>query len=128
VCKINRINFNSLLGEIKVDTTVFPRLLTADLIIKYARSMNDSLGSNVENLYRLEDGKAEALEFYVKEASGITDTPIAKLKLKKDINICSITRGSQVIFPTGNDVIRVGDYVVLVMKHLGMKDIKDILL
>lgn len=128
VCKINRINFNSLLGEIKVDTTVFPRLLTADLIIKYARSMNDSLGSNVENLYRLEDGKAEALEFFVKEASGVTDTPLAKLKMKKDINICSITRGSQVIFPTGNDVIKVGDYVVVVMKHLGMKDIKDILL
>ena len=90
--------------------------------------MSADPSDDVESLYKLEDGKAEAMEFYVKEASGITDTPIAKLKLKKDINICSITRGSQVIFPTGNDVIRVGDYVVLVMKHLGMKDIKDILL
>ncbi len=129
VSKINRINFNSLLGDIQVDTTVFPRLLTADLIVKYVRSMNNSLGSNVENLYRLEDGKAEALEFYIKEPSGVTDIPLIQLssKLKKDINICSITRGSQIIFPTGQDAIRVGDYVVVVMKHQGMTDIKDIL-
>ncbi|MBR1860859.1 MAG: Trk system potassium transporter TrkA [Lachnospiraceae bacterium] len=129
VSKINRINFNSLLGDIKLDTTIFPRLLTANLILRYARSMNDSLGSNVENLYRLEDGKAEALEFYVKEPSGVTDTPLMQLssKLKKDINICSITRGNQIIFPTGQDEIKVGDYVVIVMKHCGMTDIKDIL-
>ena len=129
ICKINRINFNSLLGDIKVDTTIFPRLLTANLILRYARSMDYSLGSNVENLYRLEDGKAEALEFYIKESSGVTDIPIAQLssKLKDGINICSITRGSQVIFPTGQDEIKVGDYVVLVMKHQGMTDIKDIL-
>ena len=127
VSKINRINFNSLLSDIKVDTTIFPRLLTADQILKYARSMNDSLGSNVENLYRLEDGKAEALEFYVKESSDATDTPIAKLKLKKDINICSITRADKIIFPTGSDEIKVGDYVVVVVKHQGMDDISDIL-
>lgn len=127
VSKINRINFNSVLNELKVDTTTFPRLLTADVILKYARSMNASLESNVENLYRLEDGKAEALEFYVKEESAVTNCPISKLKLKPDINICSITRGSQVIFPTGQDEIHAGDYVVVVMKHQGMNDIKDIL-
>ncbi len=129
ISKINRINFNSLLDDIEVDTTIFPRLLTADLILSYARSMNASLGSNVENLYKLEDGKAEALEFYIKDAPGVTDIPIAQLspRLKEGINICSITRGSQIIFPTGQDMIKKGDYVVLVMKHFGMTDIQDIL-
>lgn len=126
VSKINRINFNSVLGDLKVDTTTFPRLLTADLIIKYVRSL-DTSSSNMENLYRLEDGKAEALEFYISEAGPITGTPIAQLKLKKDINICSITRGDQIIFPTGQDEIKVGDYVVVVMKHQGMNDINEIL-
>lgn len=49
--------------DIKLDTISYPRLVTADMIIKYARSMNESLNSNVENLYKLEDGHAEALEF-----------------------------------------------------------------
>jgi trk system potassium uptake protein TrkA len=127
VSKINRINFNSLLNEMKVDTTIFPRLLTADIILKYVRSMNASLGSNVENLYRLEDGRAEALEFLVNEASGVTNTPIAQLKLKKDINVCSILRGDNLIFPTGSDEIKIGDRVVIVVKHQGMNDISDIL-
>lgn len=33
--------------------------------------MNESLNSNVENLYKLEDGHAEALEFYIKEDSAV---------------------------------------------------------
>lgn len=48
VTKINRINFSGVLSDIKLDTISYPRLVTADMIIKYARSMNESLNSNVE--------------------------------------------------------------------------------
>ena len=127
VTKINRVNFNNVLGDIKLDSTTFPRLLTADVIIKYARSMNESLDSNVENLYKLEEGRAEALEFYIKETSEVTGVPLLKMRLKKDLLICSITRGNQVIIPSGQDELRVGDYVVVVTTHSRMGDIKDIL-
>lgn len=127
VTKINRVNFNNVLGDIKLDSTTFPRLLTADVIIKYARSMNESLDSNVENLYTLEEGRAEALEFYIKEVSEVTGVPLLKMRLKKDLLICSITRGNQVIIPSGQDELRVGDYVVVVTTHSRMGDIKDIL-
>ncbi len=127
VTKINRVNFNSVLSDIKLDSATFPRLLTADVIIKYARSMNASLNSNVENLYKLEDGRAEALEFYIKESSAVTDVPLVKMRLKKNLLICSITRGSQVIIPSGQDELKVGDYVVVVLTHSRLNDIKDIL-
>ncbi len=127
VTKINRVNFNSVLGEIKLDSTTFPRLLTADVIIKYARSMNESLNSNVENLYKLEEGRAEALEFYIKEPSAVTGIPLFKMRLKKELLICSITRGSQVILPGGQDELKVGDSVVVVTTHHRLGDIKDIL-
>ncbi len=127
VTKINRINFNSVMGDIKLDTTIFPRLLTADIIVKYARSMNESLGSNVENLYRLEDGKAEALEFLIKEESEVTGIPIAQLKLKSNVTICCINRRGTIILPTGADTLQIGDSVIVVMTHLGMTDIQDII-
>ena len=127
VTKINRVNFNNVLGDIKLDSTTFPRLLTADVIIKYARSMNASLDSNVENLYKLEEGRAEALEFYIKEPSEVTGVPLLKMRLKKDLLVCSITRGNQVITPGGQDELQVGDYVVVVTTHSRMGDIKDIL-
>lgn len=127
VTKINRVNFNSVLGDIKLDSTVFPRLLTADVIIKYARSMNESLNSNVENLYKLEEGRAEALEFYIKEPSAVTGVPLVKMKLKKNLLLCSITRGSRIIIPGGQDELAVGDFVVVVTTHTRLNDIKDIL-
>lgn len=127
VTKIDRVNFNSVLGDIRLDSTVFPRLLTADMIIKYARSMNESLNSNVENLYKLEDGRAEALEFYIKEPSAVTGIPLVKMKLKKNLLLCSIARGSQVIIPRGQDELMVGDFVVVVTTHTRLNDIKDIL-
>ncbi|MBR6381249.1 MAG: Trk system potassium transporter TrkA [Lachnospiraceae bacterium] len=127
VTKINRINFNSVLEDMQVDTTVFPRLLTADTIVRYARSMNESLGSNVENLYRIEDGKAEALEFYIKEPSAVTGTPIAQLNLRKDLTICSINRRGRIILPGGSDELKVGDHVVVVVKDDTLTEIDHIL-
>jgi trk system potassium uptake protein TrkA len=127
VTKINRVNFNTVLGDMDLDSVTYPRLLTADVIIKYARSMNESLNSNVENLYKLEDGRAEALEFYVKEPSTVTDTPLEKLNFKKNLLICSITRNNQPIIPGGRDEIKVGDYVVVVTTHSRLNDIRDIL-
>lgn len=127
VTKINRVNFSTVLEDIQLDSITFPRLLTADMIIKYARSMNESLNSNVENLYKLEDGRAEALEFFIKEPSGVTGTPLAKMRLKKNLLICSITRNSQIILPGGQDELMVGDSVVVITTQSRLNDIKDIL-
>ncbi len=127
VTKINRINYKRVLGDIKLDSITFPRLLTADMMIKYVRSMNASLGSNVENLYKLEDGRAEALEFFIKEASEVTGIPLLKMRLKKNLLVCSITRGGQSIIPSGQDELMVGDSVVVVTTHSHLNDIRDIL-
>lgn len=127
VTKINRINFSGVLSDIKLDTISYPRLLTADVIIKYVRSMNESLNSNVENLYKLEDGRAEALEFYIKEPSEVTGIPLGKLRIRKNILVCCINRGGQVIIPGGQDELHVGDSVIVVLTHSRLNDIKDIL-
>lgn len=127
VTKVNRINFKSVLEDLNLDSITYPRLLTADYITKYVRSMNESLDSNVETLYKLEDGKAEALEFYIKEDSEVTGIPLAKLRIKKNILVCCISRGNQVIIPGGQDELRSGDSVVLVLTDARLHDIKDIL-
>ncbi len=127
VTKINRINFNSVLTDLELDSITFPRLTTADNIIKYARSMNESLNSNVENLYKLEDGRAEALEFYIKEPSEVTDVPLGKLHIRKNILVCCINRRGQIIIPGGQDSIQVGDSVIVVLTHSRLNDIKEIL-
>ncbi len=128
VTKINRISFNSVLDDLQLDSITYPRLLTADSITKYARSMNESLHSNVENLYKLQDGKVEALEFYIKEDNPlITNIPLLKLPIKKNILICCINRNNNIIIPGGQDVLLPGDSVVVVLTEERLNDITDIL-
>ncbi len=129
VTKVNRIVFNNVLGDLNLDSITYPRLLTADSIIKYARSMNASLHSNVENLYKLQDGKVEALEFYIKEENPrITNIPLVSLPIKKNILICCISRKDTIIIPSGNDVLLPGDSVVVVLTDERLNDITDILM
>ena len=85
------------------------------------------MDSNIETLYTLNAGKAEALEFTVKEASGLVDVPLADLKLKKNVMIASIIRRGQVETPGGQSRIQIGDNVVVVTTERGFVDIKDIL-
>lgn len=129
VTKINRITFNTVLEDLKLDSITYPRLLTAESIIKYARSMNASLHSNVENLYKLHEGRTEALEFYIKENNNrITEIPLVDMPIKKNILICSIFRNGNVIIPGGRDVLKVGDSVVVVLTDERIHDITDILM
>ena len=115
------------MNKLNLDSITYPRLLTADTIITYARAMNASLNSNVENLYKLEDGRAEALEFYIKEESPVTGVPLSRLNIKKNILVCCINRHNQAIIPGGQDQIQVGDSVILVLTNSRLHDIKDIL-
>ena len=127
VTKINRIDYENVINRLELDTTVCPRVITADTILQYVRSMENSKGSNMETLYNIIPGKVEAASFIVRENSPVTGKPLSKLRFKKDVLIASITRGDEVIVPRGQDVIQTGDNVVVVSKQLALYDIADVL-
>lgn len=127
ITKINSIDYDSILAQLDLDTTVCPKNVTADRILRYVRARNNARGSNVETLYNIIQQKVEACEFIVGKDSPITGKPLAELKLKKDVLIASITRGNEVIIPRGQDVIRGGDAVVVVTKQIGLQDVSDVL-
>ena len=60
VTKINRTSFNSVINKLDLGSIIYPRVITADYILKYVRSTSNSIDSNVEKLYKLAGGKAEA--------------------------------------------------------------------
>ena len=97
------------------------------MILRYVRSVEGSMGNNVETLYNIIRGKVEAAEFIINGSSEITNTPLAELKFKENVLIASIIRNNKVIIPRGQDTIRSGDNVIVVSKHLALRDITDIL-
>ena len=129
VTKVNRFSFLNVISHLDLGSVVFPRLITSEAIIAYARAKRAaSLNSNIETLYHLYENRAEAIEFRVDFASEVTGKPISQLPIKDDIMITFISRGGRIIFPTGNDTIEVGDTVLIVTTHSGFNSISDILL
>lgn len=127
ITKINRIAFDEVIRELDLDTVIHPKDITSEHIIRYVRSMKNSLGSNVETLHKIINNKVEALEFIIRNKSKVTDIPLQKLRIQKGILIASISRNGQVIIPRGNDSLQVGDSVIVTTLHSGLEDIDDIL-
>ena len=100
--------------------------VTAEYIVRYVRAMKNTIGSNVETLYRLVNNRVEALEFVIRQSSPILDIPLEKLSLKKNLLIASIYRDGVLIMPNGQDVMSIGDKVIVVTTNQGLDDISDI--
>lgn len=114
VTKINRTEYNNVYENKGIDSIVSPKLLTTNEIIRYVRAMDDTTGGSVVTLYRIVDGKAEALEFSIKNDAPYNNISLHKLRLKPNILIASIIRARKVIIPSGNDEIHKGDTVIIV--------------
>ncbi len=127
VTKINRIEFDDIIQKLDLDTIINPKSTTAEYIVRFVRAMKNSMGSNVETLYTLIKGEVEAAEFYVKTASKIVGVPLQQLNFKDNVLIACISRNGKLFIPRGHDVIKVGDSVVVVSRHLGLHDICDII-
>ena len=127
VTKINRIGFESVIKKMNLGSIINPKLITADSIVSYVRAMQNSMGSNVETVYKIVAGKAEALEFRVGMEPKIVGIPLQKLTLKAGLLVACINRNGKIITPNGQDTIERGDTVVIVTTQTGLNDLKDIL-
>jgi len=127
ITKINRIAFKEAINRLDLGSVVYPRYITAEAIIAYVRAKSNSRGDNIETLYHIFDSRAEAIEFRVTDASGVTGVPLMQLSMKKDLIISFISRGGKILIPSGQDTIEVGDTVMVVTTHTGFNDISDIL-
>ncbi len=127
ITKVNRIEYGDVVQRLDIGTTIHPKNITAEYIDRFVRAKRNSLGSNIETLHMILDGKAEALEFRIQENSPVVNTELVNLKLKDNILIACINRGGRVKIPRGKDVILPGDTVIVITTESGYKDIADIL-
>lgn len=127
ITKINRVDFEAVVHRLNLGSVIYPKLITADTIIRYVRAMQNSMGSNVETLYKIAGNKAEAMEFSVGKDSAVVGVPLEKLSFKSNLLIACINRKGKIIIPGGKDTIEVGDTVVVVTTHSGLNDLKDTL-
>lgn len=127
VTKVSRDSFTEIFNQLNLDTVVFPSRIVSDRVLQYVRSLQYTMGSNIETFKKLGGGKAEAFSLIIKEKSKITGVELMNMKLKKNVLICSISRKGKNIIPSGTDTIEVGDRIVIVHANSSIINIEDIL-
>lgn len=127
VTKVKHISFNEVIDELDLDTVIYPQYITAECIIQYVRSKQNIRGNNIESLYKIVEGKAEAVEFKIEKEGPAVGVPLEQLSLKRNILIGCIHRDGKVIIPKGKDCILPGDSVVVVTTNSRLMNISDIL-
>ena len=127
ITKINRAELAAMAGKLGLDSIVSPRRTVADVLVGYARALENSQGSAVETLYKLMDGKVEALEFIVRDDFRYVNTPLKDLPFKKNVLIGGILRGRRAIMPGGDEVLQPGDKVVVLAAAQRLRDLIDVI-
>lgn len=127
ITRVHRSSYEDIVNELPVGNKISTKEITADYITRYVRSMQNSMGSEVEALYRIFDGRVEALELSVGEDFSAAGIELKNMKLIDNTLICSINRHGKIIRPGGRDTLEIGDSAVVVTTHKNINGINDII-
>lgn len=126
VTKINRISLRSISDSVGLENIVSPKTTTADLILQYVRAKQNSENSNIITLYRLAEERLEAIEFIIRENTDYVGIPLKELRMKSGFLIAGIIRGSKRIIPSGDDILKLNDSVVVVTTKCKVTSLDEI--
>lgn len=127
ITRISSLPYIDFFRDVGLNSIVSPKSSTVDYILRFVRGMADVQDSEIESLHTVLEGNIEALEFIIKERiDGLTEIPISKIKRIPNSLIACIMRNEEIIIPSGNDEIKTGDRVIVLVTG-SINNIKDIL-
>lgn len=128
IAKVNQDTRAQMVEGMGIDSIVSAKSAAADEILGYVRArMNSYSSADVETMYRLLNGRVEALEFIIKKECEYTNIPLKNLQTKKNHLIACIGRNKEIIIPNGDSHLEVGDSVIIVTKENIISSFRDIL-
>lgn len=126
ITKITRDNYRDIGQTVGINTMVNPKVVTAYKILKYVRSLKNRKKSCIENIYRICNDKAEAIEFIVGSDTSNINEKFKNIDFNKNALIATIVRNNKIIIPTGDDCLKVNDRIIIVSKDMKILQIDDI--
>lgn len=128
IAKVNQDTRAQMVEGMGIDSIVSAKSAAADEILGYVRArMNSYSSADVETMYRLLNGRVEALEFIIKKECEYTNIPLKNLQTKKNHLIACIGRNKEIIIPNGDSHLEAGDSVIIVTKENIISSFRDIL-
>lgn len=118
---VNRTDYIPLAHSLGIQAVLSPRLITASTILRYVRM------GEILSLTAIAEDRAEIMEAGVKVGAVIGGAKLKDIKIPRGSLIGAIIRGEDVIIPSGEDVIKEGDRVIVFAARESIKDIEKII-
>lgn len=113
ITKLSRMGNSNILDALSLGSMISPKELCCNTIVRFVRAMKEQTGGAL-TMHSIADGQAEAMEFLVDDAVLHCGEPLRQLKLKKNVLVACITKGSKTEIPNGDSFFEKGDTVIIV--------------
>jgi trk system potassium uptake protein TrkA len=110
VALINRSGLKSMFEHIGIDVAIDPKMTTVAAILRHIYK------SELLALSVLQGGDAKVMEMKINPKSKMIGRPIKKLNFPEGAVIAAVARGSDVMVPSGNDMLHPNDRLVVFAK------------
>ena len=104
---ITRPDFIPLLGKLGIDVALSPRLVAADMILRFVRR------GAIISVATLLDSEAEIIEVKVPDNSRFIDAPLKAISFPRGAVVGAIVRESRVFIPSGETTLQRDDNLVI---------------
>ncbi len=104
---INDRNYHEFANAMGIDAYVNPRDVTISRILQHVRM------GRLTGITSIQNGAAELIEAEARETSPLVGSPLKEVDLPNGVRIGALMRGTEIIKPNGELVIRKGDRIVM---------------
>ncbi|WP_417581508.1 Trk system potassium transporter TrkA [Pelagibacterium sp.] len=119
IALVNQSQYPRVARRLGVDAFINPRAITVSKVLRHVRR------GRIRGVYTLGNGAAEILEAEALETSTLVGKPLREFKLPSGIRIGAIVRGSESIMPTGDTIVRAGDFVIVFALAASLRQVEQ---
>ncbi|MFZ5760614.1 MAG: Trk system potassium transporter TrkA [Thermodesulfobacteriota bacterium] len=108
ITKITRPDFLPLLGKLGIDAPLSPRLVAANMILRFVRG-----SGNIVAVATLLGSDAEVMELHVGPEAKFIGQALKEMKFPQNAVLGAVVRKGRVIIPSGETTLEEGDNLVV---------------
>ncbi len=126
ITKVTRDTYTDVASSIGINSIISPKLVTSGKILKYVRTLKNKRKCPIENVYKICNDKAEAIEFIVSTNTKYVNKKLKDITFTENSLIATIVRDDKIIIPSGDDFLKPGDRVIVVTQNANLLSLSGI--
>lgn len=128
ITKVNRTSLLEIIDHNFVSSSIVtPKSIAADAVMHFVRGRDNAQDSNLDAMHHVANGRIETLQFEVRDKNKMAGQQLSNIKLKDNVLIAAIIRKGRTIYPTGEDILEVGDKIVVITLLKNITKIHDLM-